>query len=245
MRRQVSAFTLIELLIVVAIIAILAAIAVPNFLEAQTRAKVSRVKADMRSLATAIETYVLDWNSYPPCNDFQLAGVRLTEGDMIPDDMTLERLSTPISYMTNAWLQDPFFTNMFTSFSEVSGIPGTPMPEMVGEGPQWTSLKYTSWQPEGRTEIPNGGGFSVPGPSRSWLTSSGGPDRITIAIGGVLANFSGDDTQLIIYDPTNGTVSFGDIWRVGGQSGGNPTPRAGTPPDPYGGGFHAGIERNQ
>ena len=53
-------FTLIELLIVVAIIAILAAIAVPNFLEAQTRAKVSRTKADMRSVATAIEAYRLD-----------------------------------------------------------------------------------------------------------------------------------------------------------------------------------------
>ncbi len=55
-----KAFTLIELLIVVAIIAILAAIAVPNFLEAQTRAKVSRVKSDFRTMATAIETYALD-----------------------------------------------------------------------------------------------------------------------------------------------------------------------------------------
>ena len=50
------AFTLIELLIVVAIIAILAAIAVPNFLEAQTRAKVARVRNDHRAVVTGLET---------------------------------------------------------------------------------------------------------------------------------------------------------------------------------------------
>jgi len=58
-------FTLIELLIVVAIIAILAAIAIPNFLQAQTRAKVSRAEADMRSIATALESYYVDHNEYP------------------------------------------------------------------------------------------------------------------------------------------------------------------------------------
>jgi type II secretory pathway pseudopilin PulG len=52
-------------LIVVAIIAILAAIAVPNFLEAQTRSKVSRAKADMRTIATGIESYFVDYNHYP------------------------------------------------------------------------------------------------------------------------------------------------------------------------------------
>src|SRR6266545_3682317 len=58
-KREKYGFTLIELLIVVAIIAVLAAIAVPNFLEAQTRAKVSRCKADLKTIATAFEAYVL------------------------------------------------------------------------------------------------------------------------------------------------------------------------------------------
>jgi len=36
-----------------------------NFLEAQTRSKVSRVKADIRSVVTALEAYYVDWNNYP------------------------------------------------------------------------------------------------------------------------------------------------------------------------------------
>lgn len=48
-------FTLIELLIVIAIILILIAIALPNFLEAQLRAKTAKAYSEMRTLATAIE----------------------------------------------------------------------------------------------------------------------------------------------------------------------------------------------
>lgn len=55
--RSKIGFTLIELLIVIAIILILIAIALPNFLEAQARAKVTRARADMRSLGTAIESF--------------------------------------------------------------------------------------------------------------------------------------------------------------------------------------------
>src|SRR5688572_15772802 len=99
-------FTLIELLIVVAIIAILAAIAVPNFLEAQTRAKVSRVRADHRAIATGIEVYKIDTNKYPLCNGNNWAFRTSIEPRQ---QMTMERLTTPIAYMTGqASFGDPF-----------------------------------------------------------------------------------------------------------------------------------------
>ena len=63
--RSSQGFTLIELLIVIAIILILIAIALPNFLEAQTRAKVTRAEADIRNLATAIEFFRTEYNTYP------------------------------------------------------------------------------------------------------------------------------------------------------------------------------------
>src|SRR5437773_227450 len=66
MIKHIKAFTLIELLIVVMIIAILAAIAVPNYLEAQTRSRVSRELSDMRTIGTALEAYAVDQNRYPP-----------------------------------------------------------------------------------------------------------------------------------------------------------------------------------
>jgi general secretion pathway protein G len=64
MRRQ-KGFTLIELLIVVAIIGIIAAIAIPNLLNAINRGRQKRTMADLRSLATAIESYQVDFNFYP------------------------------------------------------------------------------------------------------------------------------------------------------------------------------------
>ena len=59
------AFTLIELLMVIAIIAVLAAIAIPNLLEAQTRARIGRVQSDLRTISTAAHVYRLD-NGTPP-----------------------------------------------------------------------------------------------------------------------------------------------------------------------------------
>ena len=99
---------LIELLIVVAIIAILEATAVPNFMEAQTRAKVSRSHADMRSLATAIESYVVDNNVTPYIrNTFggttgfydAVLSYHWTAANE-PSNPQAHRLTTPIAYIS-------------------------------------------------------------------------------------------------------------------------------------------------
>jgi len=58
-------FTLIELMVVIAIIIILAAIAIPNYLTMTKRAKNSRLSSDMATLATGLETFKTDWGVYP------------------------------------------------------------------------------------------------------------------------------------------------------------------------------------
>lgn len=178
------AFTLIELLIVVAIIAILALIAVPNFLEAQMRAKISRVRADHRSLATALESYRVDHNSVPPWDSWKGHNLaREWPGRF------WKMLTTPISYITSP-MRDPFVN------WTVTARPGTKDSNLdwyfqVGVGSRGTT------DSDGQ-------------PSELWCASSFGADWT-------------DDTQgmgsypyspsACPYDPTNGTVSRGDLYR--------------------------------
>ncbi len=64
-------FTLIELMVVIAIIIILAAIAIPNYLKMTERAKRSRLSSDFATLATVLETFKTDWGIYPIANAAQ------------------------------------------------------------------------------------------------------------------------------------------------------------------------------
>ena len=195
MKRR-NAFTLIELLIVIAIIALLALIAIPNFLEAQVRARVSRARADLRTIAAALEQYAVSWNTYPP-NDGAY--------NVIPIELT-----TPVAYITDSLLVDPFAPDLknqmtpndvisrYYTYTRIVTWDEAVFWENIGKKVPYEAIDHWSQ---------NKGAFEKYG---KWRLVSKGPDRVYLDLS-FPPPVRGSD---VLYDPTNGTASFGNILRT-------------------------------
>ena len=193
-----GAFTLIELLIVVAIISILSSIAVPNFLEAQTRAKVSRVKADMASMSTALEIYALDRNTYPyRRNPNWQSGFYAPLLATKMDDLKV--ITTPISYMVKV----P--TDIFDST-----VP-PPLNVIDYFDPEQTNVLAEKIQHKINLDV------------KLWTLLSVGPDGfIGVSETGNPGAYPPQPPMIIFsigkeYDPERGTISFGNIYKMQGS----------------------------
>jgi len=204
--QQTKGFTLIELLIVVAIIAILAAIAVPNFLEAQTRAKVTRVQSDMRTLATGVESYRVDYN-------------RIFTTTRVDNVVTTRKwiwgyMTTPVAYMTSV-PNDPF--NLSENPVEQRSITIWGPDYLDGNGKTYGHRDGVISVVSVPAQQARSATFFSPYPdyvqnnrmtrNNFWVMISWGPDQVFEAFRG------GVPSPVIPYDPSNGTISDGDLVR--------------------------------
>ena len=203
-------FTLIELLIVIAIILILIAIALPNFLEAQIRARVTKSNGEIRTYVTALESYFIDWNVFPNDHDSRW-GTPFAPRDQ--DGFT--KLTTPVQYLANLPF-DPFGANTDDPAGNAAvyyeGGSGS------DNDPCGGLLHYRNRQflRHDRRCIH---AYLIIGIGPDARDSTGQPGPPGLGCGGN-DNFpyAGPTSPICMhsYAPTNGTKSYGDVYGVAG-----------------------------
>lgn len=185
-RGTAQGYTLIELMVVIAIISLLVTIAVPNLLEAETRSRVARARSDMQSIVTALTAYSTDHNGACPPAPNDPSVTPLWKGPQQFLDNGGFQLTTPIKYIASIPLS-PFLYHA--------------TPQLPGAGYFFFNYRFHRQRNshEGVTD-PCPFAEEAVGAGVEWVVWSLGPSKGDPAtVGGT------------VYDPTNGTVSYGVV----------------------------------
>jgi general secretion pathway protein G len=94
-RRQSAGFTLIELMIVMAIIGVLATLAIPSFVTAIKHAREAVLREDLLTMRTAIDSYTMDKQKAPQSLD-----------DLVQDGYLKEVPEDPMTHSKDTWVTD-------------------------------------------------------------------------------------------------------------------------------------------
>jgi general secretion pathway protein G len=131
-------FTLIEMMIVVAIIAILVSILVPNFIRARAQAQTAACEANIKEIATALELYETDNEKYPASGNATSSNTDLTPYlNQTPVD-PVAGPGTPYTFTTSS-------TNGVESYTIIcpgSHDPGTL--QSIAPNTTFTHIEYNS-----------------------------------------------------------------------------------------------------
>lgn len=130
--RNEKGFTLIELMIVIAIIGILAAIAIPNFLRYQLKSKTAEAKTNLGAIKTSQEAFRAEWDAYIPCG--------LTLGAPSDIKQAWTPAATDAGFTTLGWAPSG---NVYYSY-EVGVAGGTAVANVAGSGLGGQSGAFTA-----------------------------------------------------------------------------------------------------
>ena len=197
--RNVKAYTAIELVVVIAVVMIgivLFDFVRPNIHSAPERSKVARVQADIRTLATGLETYFIDndcypgWSADPSLNFF---------GDKARENPVYASLPSFLRFTENG------VRSLTTPVAYLTSLPVDPFAPVKG-------ATFCYW-------AVNAAG---PGSNHSgWIVWSAGPDgKYDLTLDNIAQAYdpAGDVPSAFLreltYDPSNGTRSAGDVYRV-------------------------------
>ncbi|MCA9423792.1 MAG: type II secretion system protein [Candidatus Omnitrophica bacterium] len=215
MPRFRSGFTLLELLIVLGVVLILTAIALPNFVSLRTRGQVVMARSHTKSIVQGLDLYSVDHNRYPitvpsfPKDPFGILSHH-----------QLSALTTPVAYISSDALFDPFGVVESQVYDPALSA-GNDFPKLDQPNVERSLLYFHYPSMAVRREDPelflNGASAVSIGPDRKDSLGSYRPFDLLFFLDRFPPTIASHPHDTM-YQPTNGVRSRGDIGEYAGEA---------------------------